>query len=220
MAAGLFHRAARDKGDRDDDQPTARQTTVTEEHTVTTEPASGQAQVDERQAVRERAAADTDTVRKRHPLAFNRGSVPPGGAVAPPPERPAPESAEPDPDRTAEIEPTPEPRRWARTSFAATLSLIVGVCAVLAALTGRLAPVAVVVGAVGLVVSAIALAAVSRKHVTGHHVALLGLLTSIAGVVLGIFAINKSLPWLDSSADNVGHLRNWLDARLPFMRDW
>jgi hypothetical protein len=219
MAAGLFHRPAHGKGDPDNDQPTTRQQTVTDEHTVTTEPTTGRAQVDERETVRERAVTDTDTAApRRHPLAFNGGSVPPGGAVAPPPE---PTSAKPEPEPTTDVEPTPEPRRWARTSFAATLSLVFGVCAVLAALSGRLAPVAVAIGAVGLVLSAIGLAAVSRrKHVTGHHVALLGLLASIAGVVLGILAINKSLPWLDSGADNVGHLRGWLDARLPFMRDW
>jgi len=220
MAAGLSHRPAHDKGDPDDDQPTTRQQTVTDERTVTTEPATGQARVDERKTVREGAVADTGTAtRKRHPLAFSGESVPPGGAVAPPPEN---TSTKREPEPTLEVEPTPErePRRWARTSFAATLSLVVGVCAVLAALSGRLAPVAVAVGAIGLLLSAIGLAAGSRKHVTGHHVALLGLLTSIAGIVLGVLAINKSLPWLDSSADNVGHLRNWLDARLPFMRDW
>jgi hypothetical protein len=218
MAAGLFHRAAHGKGDPDDDQPTTRQQTVTDERTVTTEPTTGRAQVDERETVRERAVADTDTAAgKRHPLAFNGGSVPPGGAVAPPPE---PTSTKREPEPTTEVEPTPEPRRRARSSFAATLGLVVGVCAVLAALSGRLAPVAVVVGALGLLLSAIGLAAVSRKHVTGHHVALLGLLASIAGVVLGILAINKSLPWLSSGTDNVGNLRDWLDARLPFMRDW
>ncbi|NJC70322.1 hypothetical protein HC031_11455 [Planosporangium thailandense] len=112
------------------------------------------------------------------------------------------------------------PARWAHTSFTATLSLIVGVCATLGALSGRLAPLGVVAGAVGLLLAAIGLAAVSRRHVTGHHVALLGLVFSIAGVVLGILAMTKSLPWLDSGADNVARLRGWLDAHWSWMRRW
>src|SRR3954463_9829542 len=116
MAAGLFHRPAHGKGDPDDDQPTTRQQTVTDERTVTTEPTTGRAEVDERQTVRDRAVADTDTTPKRHPLAFSGGSVPPGGAVAPPPE---PTSAKREPDPATEVEPTPErePQRRARTSF-------------------------------------------------------------------------------------------------------
>jgi hypothetical protein len=221
MATGLFPRSH-----RNDDDATEQHATVTEERTADEErtaeqPTTGRAQVDERETVRQRAVADTDTVQKRHPLAFDkdRAKVPAGGAVAPVPEKTVTES---DTERTEVVEPSTErePRRWARTSFAATLSLIVGVCAVLAALSGRLAPVAIAVGAIGLVLSAVGLAAVSRKHVTGHHVALIGLCASIAGIVLGVLAVNRSLPWLDSTADNVGHLRNWLDARLPFMSDW
>jgi hypothetical protein len=110
--------------------------------------------------------------------------------------------------------------RWARTSFTATLSLIIGVSATLAALSGRLAPVAIVVGVLGLLFAAAALAAVSRRHVTGHHVALFGLAFSIAGVVFGILAINKSLPWLNGGVDQAAALRDWLDAHLPWLSRW
>ncbi|GIG73229.1 hypothetical protein Pfl04_16330 [Planosporangium flavigriseum] len=113
-----------------------------------------------------------------------------------------------------------EPARWAHTSFTSTLSLILGVCATLAALSGRLAPLGVAIGVVGLVFAAAGLSAVARRHVTGHHVALLGLAFSIAGVVLGILAITKALPWLDGGADQAAQLRDWLDAHLPWMRNW
>jgi hypothetical protein len=166
---------------------------------------------EEREAARQRGIADTEAARTPHPLTKKPVAVPPGGAVAP---RPAETEPEPTP------EPEPQPRRWARTSFAATLSLIVGTAATLTALTGRLAPLAIVVGVLGLLLSAVGLAAVSRKHVTGHHVALLGLLLSIVGVVFGILAINRSLPWLSTGADNVGHLRDWLDSQFPWFANW
>jgi hypothetical protein len=121
-----------------------------------------------------------------------------------------------EPDRPAVVEPV----RRARTSFTATFGLIIGVCATLGALSGRLAPVAIVVGVFGLLFAAAGLTSVSRRHVTGHHVALLGLAFSIAGVVLGILAINKSLPWLDGGTDQAGALRDWLNAHWSWLSRW
>jgi hypothetical protein len=106
------------------------------------------------------------------------------------------------------------------TSFAATLSLIIGVCAVLAALSGRLAPVAVAAGVLGLLFAAAGLAAVSRRTVTGHHVALFGLVFSIAGVVLGVLAINKTASWLNVDVDQASRLRDWLDAEWSWLKRW
>ncbi|HEV7899896.1 MAG TPA: hypothetical protein VGP31_18840 [Planosporangium sp.] len=196
------------------------------------------------------APADVDGVRgasaPRHrrpgdpvPPSGPVAAVPPGGAVAAPPEQtqrldPASDpvllkrgngstvmerggdETGTEPDRTDAAEPV----RWVRTSFTATLSLIIGVCATLAALSGRLAPVAVVVGVLGLLFAAAGLVAVSRRHVTGHHVALLGLAFSIAGVVFGVLAINRSLPWLDGGADQAAALRDWLDGHLPWLSRW
>ena len=226
MATGLFHRRPRGSAtdevtaetaviadERADTEERRADADRTEAHNAPTaaqrEAAGRRAVADEREAARQRGIADTEAVRKPHPLTANRPAVPPGGAVAP-----LPVEAEPTP------EPAPEPRRWARTSFAATLSLIVGTAATLTALTGRLAPLAIVVGVLGLLLSAAGLAAVSRKHVTGHHVALLGLLLSIVGVVFGILAVNRSLPWLSTGADNVGNLRDWLDAQFPWLANW
>jgi hypothetical protein len=110
--------------------------------------------------------------------------------------------------------------RRAHTSFAATLSLVIGVCAVLAALSGRLAPVAVGLGVLGLLVAGVGFAAVARRQVTGHHVAILGLLFSIVGVVFGILAINKSVPWLNGDVDQASRLRDWLDSQWSWLKRW
>jgi hypothetical protein len=244
MAAGLFHRHGRTERPTDE-----LETARTEECAAAEERAAAedrQAAADEptraqrvvathRAATEERNAADDRAAaglggrslgEMRHPLATDQ-PLPPGGAVAEPETREQDRVmaergsalAERDAavtDRTA-AEPAP---RWARTSFAATLSLIIGLSSVYAALSGRLAPLAVLVGVVGLLVAGFALAKVSRKHVTGHHVALFGLLFSIAGVVFGILAINKSLPWLNGGADQAGQFRDWLNSHWSWLKRW
>ncbi len=112
------------------------------------------------------------------------------------------------------------PPRWVRVSAFATLGLIVGLAALAATLTGRLAPVGVAVGVVGGAISAGGLIGASRRGVTGHSIALLGLLASIGAVVLGVMAIAGYLPWLDSRTDEVARVRDWLDARVPWMKRW
>jgi hypothetical protein len=110
--------------------------------------------------------------------------------------------------------------RWARVSALATLGLIVGLVALGTTLTGLLAPVGVAVGVVGGAISAGGLVGASRRGVTGHSAALLGLLFSIAAITLGILAIGGYLPWLDSHTDEVARLRDWLNTHLTFMRNW
>jgi hypothetical protein len=121
-------------------------------------------------------------------------------------------------ERTVVEEP-PAPR-WAHVSALATLGLIVGIVALAATLTGLLAPVGVAAGVVGGAISAGGLVGASRRGVTGHSVALLGLLLSIGAIVLGVLAIGGYLPWLDSRTDEVAKARDWLNAHLSFMRSW
>jgi hypothetical protein len=251
MATGLFNRHARDgrSDDRAADAAVADDRADAEERRADADraraddaPTRAQRAVATEQANAEDRAAEADRERAgtanrglagrvlnrgRHPLAANQ-PVPPGGAVAPLPERTDEPSTE-DRVEAAEREreeaqrETAAARRDVRrmhTSFAATLSLIIGVAAVLAALSGRLAPVAVAAGVVGLLFAAAGLAAVSRRHVTGHHVALFGLVFSIAGVVLGILAINKSASWLNVDVDQVSRLRDWLNSEWSWLKRW
>ncbi|HEX6497838.1 MAG TPA: DUF4190 domain-containing protein [Micromonosporaceae bacterium] len=120
-------------------------------------------------------------------------------------------------DSTVVTEPTGQ--RWAHVSAAATIALIVGLSAVYAALTGVLAPVAIALGIIGVIVSIVGLAAASRTGVTGHSLATLGLIGSLAGIVLGILAITNVLPWLHHT-DQVAHFQQWLDAQLPWIKSW
>jgi hypothetical protein len=122
-------------------------------------------------------------------------------------------------DDTVVERPTAAPR-WAHVSVLATLGLIVGLVALGATLTGLLAPIGVALGVIGGAVSAGGLVGASRRGVTGHSIALLGMLASIAAIVLGVLAMGGYLPWLDSRTDEVARLRSWFDAHLTFMRHW
>jgi hypothetical protein len=117
----------------------------------------------------------------------------------------------------------PEPRTvYARvhTSMLAMLALVVGTVATCAALTGRLAPVAIVIGALGALLSFGGLSAASRRGVNGHGVALLALLLSAAGIAFGVMAMNHTVPWLNADTDQASQMRDWLNTQLPWLKNW
>jgi hypothetical protein len=97
-----------------------------------------------------------------------------------------------------------------RSSLFATLSLIVGLVAVLAVLTGMLADVGVGLGIVAAVFSIGGLSATSRRHIAGRFDAVLGLGFALVAIVVGILAITNSLPWLTLETDTVPQVRDWL----------
>ena len=113
-----------------------------------------------------------------------------------------------------------ERQRWAHNSFAAVLGLVVGVVAVGAVATGLLAPLGVAAGVIGVLISLTGLVRASRRGVTGHGAALVGLLTSLAAVILGVLAIQGALPWLNSDTDQVARLHTWMHTTFPWMKHW
>ncbi len=142
-------------------------------------------------------------------------------AVAPAVEQPVEPAVDRDRDGVDDRVQAPRERKFrARASLMATLALLVGVTSVYAALTGVLAPMAVALGVIGLLLSFAGLAASGRPRVAGSGLAVLALLLSVGGAVLGVLAMNHTATWLDSDVDQVARLRDWLDTQLPFMRDW
>lgn len=73
----------------------------------------------------------------------------------------------------------------AKTSAAAAFALVFGVAALFSALTAILAPAAVLLGLIGIVLGIIALKMVKRPGVTGKGVAIGGLVTALLGLLLG-----------------------------------
>jgi hypothetical protein len=102
----------------------------------------------------------------------------------------------------------------------ATLSLILGVLALAATLTGLLAPEGVALGVVGGAVAAGGLVGASRRGVTGHSLALLGLVASLGAILLGVLAITGQVSWLDTKTDEVARVHDWLVAQMPWLKRW
>jgi hypothetical protein len=86
-------------------------------------------------------------------------------------------------DRGADVRTKP-----AKTSAAATFSLVFGVSAVLSVLTLVLAPLALVLGLIGIVLGVVGLKMTRRVGVTGKGLAIGGLVLSVLAVLLAATA--------------------------------
>lgn len=108
----------------------------------------------------------------------------------------------------------------ARVGAMATVSLILGLAALGATLTGLLAPEGVALGVVTVAAAVLGLIRARPREVTGHSLALLGMMCGLGAAVLGVMAIGGHLSWLDSRTDEVGQLHDWLDTNLPLLKRW
>jgi hypothetical protein len=77
----------------------------------------------------------------------------------------------------------------AKTSAAATFTLVFGLAALFCALTALLAPAAVLFGLIGIGLGVVAMKMVKRPGVTGRGVAIGGLVTAVLGLLLGLAVI-------------------------------
>jgi hypothetical protein len=111
-------------------------------------------------------------------------------------------------------------QRWAHVSAAGTLSLIIGTAAAIAVLSGALAPLGVVAGGVAVLLSLMGFAMVRRNGVTGHSIAMLGLLLGAASIIIGLLAINGNLSWLAQDTNGVTRLNDWLTAHISWLTNW
>lgn len=107
---------------------------------------------------------------------------------------------------------------WAHVSALATLSLIVGVGAVGATLTGLLAPVGFIGGVLAVALGLIALLGVRRPAVTGHSLVGLGVIFGLAAIALSVIAMTHEFSWLSSNTDEVARLSTWLDNHFSWLR--
>ena len=101
-----------------------------------------------------------------------------------------------------------------RASLLATLGLILGVAAALLVLSGPLLGYGIGVAVLGLVLSLAGIRATGRRHVAGKTDALIGMVLSLAAIVVGVLALTGSLSWLGTDTQPVNSLREWLDAQF------
>jgi hypothetical protein len=108
-------------------------------------------------------------------------------------------------------------RRRHRVSLMATLGFTTSLVALCAALTGLLAPAGFTIGALGVLFSITGMVAASRPHLTGHSIAILGVLAGLAAVVLSAVAMTGRYAWPNSGTDEVARLHEWLVDRWPWL---
>jgi hypothetical protein len=101
-----------------------------------------------------------------------------------------------------------------RASLFATFSLIFAVAGALLVLSGPLTGYGIGVAGLALVLALIGIRATRRRHVAGKTDAVIALLVSLAAIVVGVLALNGSLPWAGTDVEPVTNLRNWLDTQF------
>lgn len=101
-----------------------------------------------------------------------------------------------------------------RASMLATLGLILGVVSALLVLSGPLLGYGIVLAVLALILSLSGIHATGKRHVAGKTDALIGMVLSLAAIVVGVLALTGSLPWLGTDMQSVNTAREWLDAQF------
>jgi hypothetical protein len=101
-----------------------------------------------------------------------------------------------------------------RASLLATLGLILGVASALLVLSGPLLGYGIGVAGLALILSLLGIRATGKRHVAGKSDALIGMVLSLAAIVVGVLALTGSLIWLGTDMQPVNSLREWLDAQF------
>jgi hypothetical protein len=101
-----------------------------------------------------------------------------------------------------------------RASLLATLGLILAVASALLVLSGPLLGYGIGVAGVALILSLLGIRATGKRHVAGKSDALIGMVLSLAAIVVGVLALTGSLTWLGTDMQPVTSLREWLDAQF------
>jgi hypothetical protein len=94
-----------------------------------------------------------------------------------------------------------------RASLLATLGLIFSVAGALLVLSGPLLGYGLGVAGLALVLSLCGLRATRRRHVAGKTDAMLGMIISLAAIVVGVLALTGSLSWAGTDTQPVSSLR-------------
>jgi hypothetical protein len=116
------------------------------------------------------------------------------------------------------VTPPPEAdrQRRARMSVPVFFGLVCSLAGAMAALTAVLAPVAFVLGGLGVVLSVLGLFTAHKPHVSGRLIAVVALVVGLATVALAGIEHVGTISWL--AGDNQPErLRHWLNAKLPFL---
>jgi hypothetical protein len=113
-------------------------------------------------------------------------------------------------ERTPVVAAGPKPR----ASLLATFGLILAVAAAMLVVSGPLLGYGIGVAVLALILSLSGIHATGRRHVAGKTDALIGMVVSLAAIVVGVLALTGSLSWLGTDMQPVNSLREWLDTQF------
>jgi hypothetical protein len=116
------------------------------------------------------------------------------------------------PDRNVEDVPVHDDRK-PRASLLATLGLIFSVASALLVLSGPLLGYGIGLAVLALILSLGGISATGSRHIAGKTDALIGMVLSLAAIVVGVLALTGSLSWLGTDMHPVTSLREWLDTQ-------
>jgi hypothetical protein len=160
-----------------------------------------------------RPSTEATTLTDLPPAPKHAADLPPGPKTAgrtglPPTARPDVLATKPTSPAAPAVGPKP------RASLLATLGLILGVVSALLVLSGPLLGYGLGVAGLALVLSLAGIRATGKRHVAGKSDALLGMVLSLAAIVVGVLALTGSLSWLGTDTQPVNNLREWLDTQF------
>jgi hypothetical protein len=119
-----------------------------------------------------------------------------------------------DPEPVTRAEPVVATGPKPRSSLLATLGLVLGVASAMLVLSGPLLGYGIGLAVLALILSLSGIHATGRRHVAGKSDALLGMVLSLAAIVVGVLALTGSLSWLGTDTQPVNSVRQWLDAQF------
>lgn len=109
-----------------------------------------------------------------------------------------------------------EPQRRARMSVPIFFGLICSLLGAFTALTAVLAPIAFVLGGLGVVLSVLGLFTAHKPHVSGRFVAVIALLVGLGTVALAGIEHLGTVSWL-AGQNQPERLRHFLNGKIPFL---
>jgi hypothetical protein len=168
------------------------------------------------EAAADRTGVATVVAPPRPPTTYQSTSGGPVEVKTKTPKPPPPVSPAPAPSTV--VEPAPEvptgPRP--RASALATMSLIVGLLAAVAVVTGQLVLIGIALGVATALLAYGGISATGRWHVAGRADALLGLLLGLASIVFGVLMMTGSVSWLSIHTNLLTSLYQWLHAHAAW----
>jgi len=104
-----------------------------------------------------------------------------------------------------------------RASGLATLSVIVGLLAMVAVATGSMVTPGIGLGVIAALLAFGGVVATSSRYIAGKADALFGMLFALAAIVFGVMSLTGAVSWLSPHTSLLVDLHQWLQAHASWL---